>query len=279
MRVLVTGAGGLLGSEVVRTLARRGHEALPCARADLDITDRHAARRTVAGTAPDAILHCAAYTAVDQAERQPDLAFRVNAEGTAHVARAAAATGSRFVYVSTDYVFDGESEVPYTTDARPNPLSVYARSKVEGEAAARLAGDWMVARVSWVYGRGGRTFGSQALERARAGETVRAFIDMESAPTWVHDAADTLVQLLERNAPVGIYHANNAGGTSWYDFVREALARAGVTGAVEPTRVADLNLPARRPRYSVMDVSGTEAAVGSVRDWKDAVSDAIEHGL
>ncbi|HEX6308371.1 MAG TPA: dTDP-4-dehydrorhamnose reductase [Longimicrobiales bacterium] len=279
MRVLVTGAGGLLGSEVVDMLARRGHGALAYPRAALDITDARAVGDAVGAAEPDAILHCAAYTAVDRAEQEPEVAFRVNADGTASVARAAASARARFVYVSTDYVFDGESGTPYVPDAQPNPLSVYARSKLEGERAARLAGDWMVARVSWVYGRGGRTFGSQVLARARAGEPVRAFTDMMSAPTWVHDAAETLVKLLERAAPAGIYHANSRGGTSWYGFACEALARAGVSAVVEPTRVAELNLPARRPRYSVMDVSGTEAVIGPVRGWRDGLEMALAEGL
>src|SRR5690606_32306022 len=128
----------------------RGHEAVACDRRMLDITDAARAREVVLRSAPDAIVHCAAFTNVDAAESSPELAFRVNEEGTANMARAAAEAGSRFMCVSTDYVFDGEATEPYKPDAPTNPLSVYGKSKLGGEEAARLAGDWMVARVSWV---------------------------------------------------------------------------------------------------------------------------------
>ena len=279
MRILVTGAGGLLGREVVRQLGERGHESIACDRRALDITDASCARDVVLRSAPTAVLHCAAFTNVDAAESSPDDAFRVNIDGTENVARAAAEAGARFMYVSTDYVFDGEATAPYRHDSKPNPLSVYGKSKLGGEEAARLAGDWIVARVSWVYGRGGANFGSRALDRARAGETLHAFTDLLSVPTWVSDAAGTLLTLFERSAPSGVYHANNAGGATWYDFARAALDGAGVEATVEPTSIADVSLPAARPRYSVMDVSATEALVGPVRSWSDALAAAVAGGL
>lgn len=279
MRVLVTGAGGLLGREVVRQLEARGHEAVACDRRALDITDAARARDVVLRSTPDAIVHCAAFTNVDAAESAPDEAFRVNADGTANVARAAADAGARFMYVSTDYVFDGESTEPYRPDSPTNPLSVYGKSKLGGEEATRLASDWIVARVSWVYGRGGTNFGSRALDRARAGATLRAFTDLRSVPTWVGDAAGTVLRLLEVEAPSGVYHANNAGETTWYEFACTALQCAGVSGTVEPTKLADIELPAARPRYSVMDVSATEPLVGPAAEWTDALGRAIAGGL
>lgn len=277
--MLVTGAGGLLGREVVRQLAERRHDVVACNRRTLDITAAARARDVVLRSAPDAVLHCAAFTNVDAAECAPDEAFRVNVDGTANVARAAADAGARFMYVSTDYVFDGEATEPYEPDAAVNPLSVYGRSKLGGEEAARLAGDWLVGRVSWVYGRGGSNFGSRVLDRARVGETLRAFTDLRSVPTWVCDAAATLLRLLECSAPAGVYHANNAGAATWYDFALAALDQAGVAAEVEPTRSVDVDLPAPRPRYSAMAVTATERVIGPVRSWSDAMAAAVAGGL
>lgn len=279
MRILVTGAGGLLGGEVLRRLDARGHPSIACDRRMLDITDAARAREVVLRSAPDAIIHCAAFTNVDAAESDPTLAFSVNEAGTANLARAAAEAGARFVCVSTDYVFDGEATQPYTPDAPTNPLNAYGKSKLAGEQAAQLAGDWLVARVSWVYGRGGSNFGSRLLERARTGETIRAFTDLCSVPTWVGSAADTLLRLLENEAPSGIYHANNAGAASWYEFACAALALADLDAAVEPTSIADVDLPATRPRYSAMDVSATERVAGAIPDWRSALASAVAADL
>lgn len=279
MRVLVTGAGGLLGREVVRQLGERGHDAVACDRRMLDITDALRAREVVLSSAPDAIVHCAAFTNVDAAETASDVAFRVNVGGTENMARAADEAGARFMYISTDYVFDGEATEPYEPDAPVNPLSVYGKSKAGGEEAARLAGDWIVARVSWVYGRGGTNFGSRVLDRARAGEVIRAFTDLRSAPTWVCDAAGTLIRLLEVDAPSGVYHANNGGGTTWYEFACEAVRCAGLSATIEPTRISDVDLPATRPRYSVMDVKVTQQVAGPGHRWDGAMSMAIAGGL
>src|SRR5690606_13958421 len=190
VRVLVTGAGGLLGREAVRQLRERGHDPIACDRRMLDITDARAANAVVGAERPDAILHCAAFTNVDGAEAEPDVARKVNVDGTANVALAAAHVGARFVYVSTDYVFDGAAAEPYAPYAEPNAVNTYGRTKLEGEHAAKLAQDTIIARTSWVYGRGGSNFASQALDRARAGEPLRAIADQRSVPTWVSDAAD-----------------------------------------------------------------------------------------
>lgn len=279
MRVLVTGAGGLLGREVVRQLRERGHDGVACDRRMLDITDARAANAVVGAEGPDAVLHCAAYTAVDDAEREPDLARHVNVDGTANLALAVAHVGARFVYVSTDYVFDGAAAEPYTPDAPTNPVNVYGRTKLEGEHAAQLAQDTVIARTSWVYGRGGSNFASRALDRARAGEPLRAITDQRSVPTWVNDAADVMIRLLERDAPAGIYHACNAGSASWYEWAGEAVARAGVDAEVEPVSLGTLKLPAPRPDYSVLDVTATERLVGSIRDWRHALHAAVQDGL
>lgn len=279
MKVLVTGAGGMLGGEAVRQLHERGHDVVACDRRALDITDAAQASVVLAAARPDAVLHCAAFTNVDAAEADREQAFRVNVGGTSNVARAAYEAGARFMYVSTDYVFDGESQEPYRPDAPTNPPGVYGRTKLEGERAALLAEDTLIARTSWVYGKGGSNFPSRLLELARAGERFRAIVDQRSVPTWVDDTADVMIRLLEQRAPAGIYHANSNGNASWYEFACEAVVLAGLDVQVEPVRVHELRLPAARPRYSVMDVGCTERLVGPVRSWSAALAAAVEGGL
>lgn len=279
MKVLVTGAGGMLGREAVSQLHGRGHEVVACDRHALDITDAVRSFDVVTAARPAAVLHCAAFTNVDAAESDPDRAFRVNVEGTTNVARAAGQVGARFMYVSTDYVFDGESAEPYRPDSPVNPLGTYGRSKLGGEQAARLANKPLIARTSWVYAKGGSNFPSRLLDRAREGARVRAIVDQRSVPTWVHDAADVMIRLLERDVPAGVYHASNAGTATWYEFACDAVARAGLNVDVEAVRGDDLGLPARRPGYSVLDVSATERLVGPIRSWSDALAQAIGEGL
>lgn len=275
----MTGAGGMLGREAVRQLHERGHNVVACDRLALDITDAARASAVLADARPDAVLHCAAFTNVDAAESDPEQAFRVNVEGTTNVARAAREVGARFMYVSTDYVFDGQTSEPYRPDAPTNPLGVYGRSKLEGERVALLAPDTLIARTSWVYGQGGINFPSRLLGLARAGERIRAIVDQRSVPTWVHDTADVMIRLLEQRAPTGIYHVNSSGSASWYEFASEAVALAGLDVQVESVSVDELRLPAARPHYSAMDVSSTERAVGPIRSWSAALAAAVEGGL
>jgi dTDP-4-dehydrorhamnose reductase len=279
VKVLVTGAGGMLGREAVRQLHERGHDVVACDRRALDITDAAQASAVCAAARPEAVLHCAAFTNVDAAEADRKQAFRVNFEGTSNVARAACEAGARFMYVSTDYVFDGESPEPYRPDATTNPPGVYGRTKLEGERAALLAEDTLIARTSWVYGKGGSNFPSRLLELARAGARIRAIVDQRSVPTWVHDTADVMIRLLEQRAPAGIYHTSSSGNASWYEFAREAVVLAGLDVQVEAVTVSELGLPAPRPRYSVLDVSGTERVVGPIRTWDDALAAAVRGGL
>ncbi|HEX2168128.1 MAG TPA: sugar nucleotide-binding protein, partial [Longimicrobiales bacterium] len=180
----------MLGREVTLQLRERGHIAVACDRRRLDVTDASRARAIIGDASPEAVIHCAALTNVDAAEAEPELAHRVNVDGTANVARAAGEAGARLLYVSTDYVFDGLADRPYLPDSPAQPAGVYGRSKLEGEHAAELAGDRLIARTSWVYGRGGSNFGSRALELARAGKPLRAIADQRSVPTWVRDTAD-----------------------------------------------------------------------------------------
>lgn len=279
MKVLVTGSRGMLARAMRAEAERRGHDVVAPDEAALDVTNPEDVDRVLGQAAPDAVVQCAAYTAVDLAEEHEDQAMRVNADGTAIVARACRRLGAWFVYPSTDYVFDGTASEPYRPDTEPSPLNAYGRSKLAGEAAAWEADRAFVVRTSWLYGAGGPNFPSAILKKARAGEALRVVADQRGAPTWTVDLARVFLDLLERNAPPGIYHATNGGETTWHGFARETLRLAGLPVDIEAIATSDMPRPAARPHYSVLDCSATEAIVGPMRPWQDALEAALAEGL
>jgi dTDP-4-dehydrorhamnose reductase len=278
VRVLVTGAGGMLARAVVREAAARGHDVVSLRRADLDVTDADAVRTTVLGGRPDVVVQCAAYTRVDDAETDEAAAFAVNADGTGHVADACREAGARLVYPSTDYVFDGSATEPYAPDARTSPVNAYGRSKLAGEAAAARA-DALVVRTSWLYGPGGRNFVSTILARARAGAPLRVVDDQHGAPTSTLSLAVMMMGLLEHDAPPRIWHATDSGRTTWYGFAGAALELAGIDADITPCNTADFPTPARRPSWSVLDCSRTYALLGEAPEWRDALAAALQAGV
>ena len=253
MRVLVTGAGGQLGREVVDVCTAAGDEVVACDHAALDVADRDRVQQVVAAAAPDAIVHAAACTNVDGCETGPDRAYAVNALGTRHVAEAARMVGARVCYVSTDYVFDGTSGRPYHEWDTTNPLSVYGRSKLGGEVA--LGPDDTVVRTSWVCGRHGRNFLKTILERAAAGRQLTVVDDQWGCPTFAEDLAAMIRRLVVARLP-GVFHVTNQCPTTWYRFARDALAAVGLNPElVTPITTSEMQppRPAPRPRFSVLD--------------------------
>lgn len=285
MKILLTGAGGLLGTELGRILGgdpvarptlpapMSDHLAIPLTHADLDVTDADAVRRVLARHAPEVVVHCAAYTSVDRAESEPLQARRVNVEGAAHVARASAELGALLVYLGTDFVFDGEREEPYRPDDPTGPLGVYGRTKLEGEEVVRAAGPaHLLVRTSWVYGAGGRNFVDAVLERVRSGEDLRVVADQTGRPTWARNLAATLLELVERGAR-GVWHVADAGTTTRHGLAVAALRAAGEEARVRPVSTGEYGAPASRPRYSVLDTSATEAFLGRpMVPWRDALA-------
>lgn len=279
MKAVITGAGGMLAGAVRDALDARGHEAVALDRAALDVTRPRDVESAILDARPHAVVQCAAYTDVDAAESDEDAATLVNAGAAGFVARACRRAGARFVYPSTDYVFDGAATTPYGTLAEPDPVNAYGRSKARGEVAARLAGDWLVVRTSWLYGAGGRNFVATILERARAGAALRVVTDQSGSPTWTRDLAAALVTLLERSASPGIYHVTNRGVASWHDLAVEAIRLAGLDADVEPAVSADFPRPALRPAYSVLDTADSERITGPLPRWTDALARALEEGV
>ncbi len=253
MRALVTGAGGQLGREVVDLCTAAGDQVVACDHAALDVTDRDQVLQVVAAAAPDAIVHAGAWTNVDGCETDPDHAYAVNALGTRHVAEAARLVGARICYVSTDYVFDGTGARPYHEWDAVNPLSVYGRSKLAGEAA--LGPEDTVVRTSWVCGRHGRNFVKTILSKAAEGQQLTVVDDQHGCPTFAEDLAGMIRRLVVARLP-GLFHVTNQGPTTWFRFARDVVEAAGLdVGLVTPITTADMQppRPAPRPANSVLD--------------------------
>jgi dTDP-4-dehydrorhamnose reductase len=253
MRVLVTGAGGQLGRELVATFSMAGDDVVACSHADLDVADRDRVLQVVGAARPDAVLHAGAWTNVDGCETEPDRAWLVNSLGTRHVAEAARMVGARTCYVSTDYVFDGTASRPYVEWDTANPLSVYGRSKLGGEAA--LGPDDAVVRTSWVCGRHGRNFVKTVLGKAVDGQKLTVVDDQHGCPTFAEDLALMVRRLVVGRRP-GLFHVTNQGATTWFGFARDAVAAAGLDPElVQPITTAELDPPraAPRPAYAVLD--------------------------
>lgn len=255
VRVLVTGAGGQVGRDVVDVCRVAGDDVVACDHTTLDVVDRDAVFRMVTETRPDLVIHAAAWTAVDACEGDPDRAFRVNALATRHVTEAARRARAHLVYLSTDYVFDGQKAEPYTEWDAPNPQSVYGRSKLAGERETAGSHDTTTIRISWVCGRHGHNMVKTILRLAAEHDVLRFVDDQRGHPTIVGDLAPMLRRLGVERRP-GIFHVTNQGAVSWYEFARDVITAAGDDpNRVEPIVTEDLDPPRRapRPRNSVLD--------------------------
>lgn len=278
MHVMVTGATGLLGRAVCDVLpASTGWKLTALSKADLDVTDASAAAKLMVQHAPDVVVHCAAYTNVDAAESHEAEAHRVNAEGAGIIAEQCRRIGARFVYPSTDYVFDGTAREPYHEAAMPGPINAYGRSKLAGEAAAAAAGDHLIVRTSWLFGAGGHNFVRTMVDRMNKQDPLRVVNDQIGAPSWTRDVANALKALIEKRAATGIYHVTNAGHTSWFDFAAEIKRILGSSTPLEPCSTSEIASarPARRPAYSVLDCGSTYELIGPLPQWQDSLRQAI----
>jgi dTDP-4-dehydrorhamnose reductase len=278
LRVLVTGAGGLVGRAVSDYCASIGDTVLPFDHKSLDITDRKLVSETLVAQHPDAVINCAAWTNVDACESDQEKAFAANARGPENLAAAALETNSAFVTISTDYVFDGNKEGFYTQDDKPNPESVYAASKLAGEDGALKANpNSVVVRTGYVFGPRGNNFLSTIIERARRGEKLKAINDTYGTPTYSKDLAVRLRELAALNVP-GIYHVVNSGpGVSFEEFARAALEVDGLSNVeIEAVSMESLDRPAKRPRNSRLRCLRSEAqGLAPLRGWRDALVDFV----
>jgi dTDP-4-dehydrorhamnose reductase len=253
VRLLVTGAGGMLGRAVAWRAGVLGHDVRSVTRAELDVTDAAAALRVLREVCPAAVVHCAAYTDVDGAESERARAQAVNADGAGHVAAAAAEVGARIVHVSTDYVFDGAKREPWVESDPVGPLGAYGETKLAGErlvAAANPA--HAIVRTAWLFGAGGRNFVDTMLALGAQRDEVSVVTDQVGCPTWTGHLAEALVELAERPDETGILHAAGDGQCSWNELALEIFERAGIDCRVLPATSEQFARPARRPAYSVL---------------------------
>lgn len=269
MRILITGAGGMLGQDVGAAAAAAGHEPIALARAELDITEASAVAAAVAAARPEAVINCAAWTNVDGAEEDHDGALAVNGPGAGHVARAAAAADAWTIHVSSDYVFDGRKFAPYVESDPPRPVSAYGNSKLQGElAVARAAPDrHTVVRSSWLFGAQGQCFPKTILRLAAERDHLDVVCDQVGCPTFTGHLAAALVGLAGA-APLGLLHVAGAGRCSWFDFAREIVAGAGLGCDVRPIKTEQYPLPAPRPPYSVL---GSERDAPRLPHWVEGL--------
>lgn len=270
--ILVTGGGGMLARALGKVF---GDEVELVSRNQLDITDPSAVTDAVRGR--QAVINAAAYTAVDFAEGDDDIAFAVNATGAENVARACADSSATLIHISTDYVFDGRATSPYSEDSPTGPISAYGRSKLAGELAVVAAHPTgaRIVRTAWLYGAGGPSFVATMLAKARAGDRVSVVTDQVGQPTWTVDVAERIRHVLD--APPGVYHATNAGSCSWWDLAVAVYDAVGTDVAlVDKTVAAAFVRPAPRPSFSVLgDEAARAVGLTAMRPWRETLDDAL----
>ncbi len=260
----------------------RFFEVVALGRDELDISLYNNVKKVLKEVSPQVVINAAGYTDVDACERKSRLAFAVNGEGAKNLARATSVLKAKLVYISTDYVFDGKKETPYSEEDQPNPLNVYGESKLMGERyVQKFADDYLIVRTQWLFGPGGRNFVDTILDLSQDRERIEVVDDQVGSPTYTLDLSRAILTLLEKDL-WGVFHVSNSGSCSWYEFAKEILAQVGRdTVQLVPISSADLTRPARRPLYSVLSNEKLHKEAGlAMRPWQEALRDYLrEKGL
>ena len=277
MRILVTGVKGQLGHDVVNELAKRGHTPIGVDVEEMDITDASAVEKEMKKEPLDAVIHCAAYTAVDAAEDNREICMRVNAEGTRNIARVCRELDLKMVYISTDYVFDGEGERPWEPDDPRDPLNVYGESKYQGELAVEeYLEKYFTVRIAWVFGVNGKNFIKTMLRLAESQKEINVVNDQIGSPTYTYDLAVLLVDMVETEK-YGRYHATNEGLCTWYEFAKEIFRQAEVDIRVNPVSSDEFPATEKRPHNSRMDKRKlVRNGFRPLPPWQDALKRYLE---
>src|SRR5215469_3040107 len=276
---MIAGSGGMLGRDVLATLATNGQDVTGLTRRELDITDEAAVRAALRDRRPDVVVNCAAWTAVDDAEAHEDEALGVNGRGPVHLAAGCAAAGSCLVHMSTDYVFRGDARRPYSEHDPADPRTAYGRTKLAGEQAVLklLPETGYVVRTAWLYGAHGPNFVRTMIRLERERPFVDVVADQRGQPTWTADVAGQVIALIRSRAAAGVYHATSSGEVTWFDLAREVFRLLGADpGRVRATTTGAFPRPAPRPAYSVLGHDGwAGAGIESIGDWRLALRRAF----
>lgn len=277
MKVLVTGVNGQLGYDVVKELEKRGHEAIGVDRKVMDLTFIEQIKECIANVNPEAIIHCAAYTAVDKAEDEEELCRIVNATATKYIAECSKKLDIPMIYISTDYVFDGSKDGEYTEEDTPNPINIYGKTKYEGELYVQeLLDKYYIVRISWVFGENGNNFIDTMLRLSKDRDSLNVINDQVGSPTYTKDLAQLLVDMIETDK-YGIYHATNEGYCTWYEFANEIFNVSKISIEVNPIQTSEYPTKANRPMNSKMNKDKLNInEFIKLRSWQDALKDYIE---
>jgi dTDP-4-dehydrorhamnose reductase len=276
MKVLVTGAKGQLGYDVVERLKELNIEHIGVDKDDFDLTNEHQTKEFILNYKPDVVIHCAAYTAVDKAEDEREICYAVNVLGTKYIAETCREIDAKMVYISTDYVFDGEKEEPYDEDDKPNPINYYGYTKYLGEEEVKKnLQKYFIVRTSWVFGKNGNNFVKTMLRLGQEKREIKVVCDQVGSPTYSYDLARLLCDMIQTDK-YGTYHATNEGYCSWYEFACEIFKIAGMDVKVIPIKSEEYPAKARRPKNSRMSKEKLKNEdFNMLRSWQDAIIDYL----
>ncbi|UCB56909.1 MAG: dTDP-4-dehydrorhamnose reductase [Candidatus Omnitrophota bacterium] len=291
MKILITGSSGMLAAALIRQLSDKYEVAgLDISKVqntnyklqkfiECDITDGKKTLGAISSCGVDIVIHTAAYTDVDGCEKNPQEAEKVNALGTKNVARAAKDCNCLLIYISTDFVFDGEKKTPYTEEDKPHPINAYGKAKLDGERLVQsILKDFIIVRSSWLFGAGGRNFVDTILNKAKSEKRIKVVNDQFGSPTYAFDLAMAIKALLPAFKPSGdIYHITNSGSCSWYEFARAIKEIAGLDTNILPVSASEYNSPAARPRMSILENGRyRDRTGGNLRPWREALGEYLK---
>jgi len=270
-KILITGAKGMLGQDLCPLLKQNGYQVIETDVDNLNITNFNQSEYVIKYYNPDFVVHCAAYTNVDMAEQDPKTAFLINAQGTENIAKICADKDIPIIYISTDYVFNGEACEPYLPTDERSPLGIYGQSKADGEIAIeKYCKKYYIVRTSWLYGHKGKNFVETIIDLAQKMPELKVVNDQIGCPTWTVDLAEFILSLIKEKKPYGIYQFCGSGKTSWHEFACEALNLLEIATKIKPCTSDEFPRPAKRPNYSVMDNAG------ACQHWKESLKKYIE---